>query len=72
MTKERRNQIRTFEGQTVSLALADGTRLDGCQLVSACRHGTRTLWLYENGADQFVALDTVVDLWESSAHGPRR
>jgi hypothetical protein len=65
VTKERRNRIRSFEGQTISLALADGTRLDHCQLISACRHGTKTLWLYENGADRFVALETVVDLWET-------
>jgi hypothetical protein len=56
--------MRSFEGRTISLALADGTRLDECQLVSAGRHGTRTLWIYENGSDRFVALDAVVDLWE--------
>jgi hypothetical protein len=68
VTRERRNRIRSFEGQTVSLALADGTRLDGCQLVSACRHGTRTLWLYGSGEDTFVALDMVVDIWETSVN----
>jgi hypothetical protein len=61
--------MRSFEGRTVSLALADGSRLDDCQLVSAGRHGTGTLWLYENGADRFVALDAVVDLWESAGCG---
>jgi hypothetical protein len=69
MTRERRNRIRSFEGQTVSLALIDGTRLDDCQLVSACRPGTGTLWLYENGSDRFVPVDNVVDLWEASGHG---
>jgi hypothetical protein len=66
---DRRNRIRSLEGLTVSLALADGTRLDHCQLVSACRHGTRTLWLYENGVDRFVPLDMIVDIWETSAPG---
>ncbi|HEY8525255.1 MAG TPA: hypothetical protein VIL48_09840 [Acidimicrobiales bacterium] len=66
-TRERRNRIRSLEGQSVCVALADGTRLDDCQLVSACRHGTRTLWLYANGADRFVALDMIVDIWESAA-----
>jgi hypothetical protein len=65
VTRERRNRFRSFEGRTVSLALVDGTRLDDCQLVSAGRHGTGTLWLYESGADRFVAVDAVVDLWES-------
>jgi hypothetical protein len=64
VTRERRNLMRSFEGRTVSLALADGTRLDDCQLVSAGRHGTGTAWLYENGADRFVALDAILDLWE--------
>jgi hypothetical protein len=72
VTRERRNQFRSFEGRTVSLALVDGTRLDECQLVSAGRHGTGTLWLYGNGADRFVELDAVVDLWESSGHGAVR
>jgi hypothetical protein len=63
VTEDRRKWIRSFEGQTVSVALADGTRLDGCRLVAGCRHGTRTLWLYENGEDRFVPVDTVVDLW---------
>lgn len=65
VTSERRNHIRSFEGRTVSVALTDGTRLDHCQLVSAGRHRTRTLWVFDNGADLFVALDAVVDVWES-------
>jgi hypothetical protein len=72
VTRERRNRYRSFEGRTVSLALVDGTRLDDCQLVSAGRHGTGTLWLYESGADRFVAFDAVVDLWESSGRGAPR
>jgi hypothetical protein len=69
VTRDRRNRFRPFEGRTVSLALIDGTRLDDCQLVSAGRQGTGTLWLYENGADRFVALEAVVDLWEACSRG---
>jgi hypothetical protein len=69
MTRHRQHRIRSFEGQTVSLALIDGTRLDDCQLVSACRSGTETLWIYENGTDHFVPVDNVVDLWGASGHG---
>jgi hypothetical protein len=69
MTRHRKDRIRSFEGQTVSLALIDGTRLDDCQLVSACPSGAATLWLYENGSDRFVPVDNVVDLWGASGHG---
>ena len=53
-----------FEGHRVSIALVDGTRIDDCELISAGRRGEDRLWLYSNGADTFVALDEVADLWE--------
>jgi hypothetical protein len=53
-----------FEGSQVSVSLRDGSRLDDCQLVSAGRTGTTTLWLFSNGDDVFVPQDDVVDLWE--------
>ena len=62
-TKELR-KIQALEGGNVSVALRDGTRIDDCQLISAGRRGTRTLWLY-SGQDVFVLLNDVVDLWES-------
>ena len=45
--------------------LADGSRIDDCQLVSCARRGVETLWLFDNGADRFVALHQVVDVWET-------
>jgi hypothetical protein len=63
-------KAREFEGRNVSIALRDGSRIDDCQLVSAGRRGTNTLWLY-SGIDVFVPLDTVIDLWESSPVGYR-
>ena len=48
----------------MSVALADGSRIDDCKLISAGRHGDDRLWLYSNGADTFVSLDEVADLWE--------
>jgi hypothetical protein len=59
---------RHLEGRRVSVALADGSRIDDCELVSG--HGAHSLWLYSNGADTFVALGHVTDLWEASP--PRR
>jgi hypothetical protein len=49
--------IRCLEGRHVSVALADGSRID----VSACHHGVQSLWLYTNG-DTFVPLVDVTDL----------
>jgi hypothetical protein len=62
--------LRAFEGRQVSLALADGSRLDAVTLVSAGRGRTPTLWLYSAGTDVFVARRDVVDAWEPQP--PRR
>jgi hypothetical protein len=68
----RRNQgttqrLRDLEGRHVSVALADGSRIDDCELVSAGHHRAHSLWLYGNGTDIFVPLDDVTDLWEVMA-----
>jgi hypothetical protein len=55
---------RLLEGRRIGLALADGSRLDDCQLVSAGRNGSPSLWLYANGADTFVTMLDVRDVWE--------
>jgi hypothetical protein len=55
---------RSLEGRQVSLALADGSRIDDCQLVSAGRGHIETLWVFSNGSDTFVPLAAVRDLWE--------
>jgi hypothetical protein len=65
MTRERVNQFRWLEGRRVSLALRDGSRIDDCQLISAGRHGVSSLWLFSNGRDIFVTLDSVVEMWET-------
>jgi len=57
--------LRQWEGRQVSVALADGSRIDDCQLVSAGRCAAGTLWLFTNGADLFVALDDVTAIWEA-------
>jgi hypothetical protein len=61
--------LQLLEGQQVSVALCDGARIDDCQLVSAGRTTTNTLWLFSNGADVFVSLGDVLDVWEAPAAG---
>lgn len=58
--------LADLEGREVSVALDDGSRIDGCQLVSAGRPGVGTLWVFVNGADRFVPLQRVVEVWEAA------
>ncbi len=60
MTAERRRELRRLEGSGISLALADGSRLDDVSLVSA--HGL-TVWIFDSGEDVFVPLADVIDFW---------
>ena len=62
MTVERRRELRRFEGSSVNLALADGSRLDDVNLVSA--RGT-SLWIFACGEDRFVPVTSVIDAWPS-------
>jgi hypothetical protein len=57
--------LRQWEGRQVSVALADGSRIDDCQLVSAGRNAAGTLWLFTNGSDLFVCIDDVTAVWEA-------
>jgi len=64
MTHEVVAQLIYLEGRRVSVAFADGSRLDDCELVSTGHHGASTLWLYANGADVFAAPEQVIEIWE--------
>lgn len=64
MSWKAQQDMRRLEGRAVNLALADGTRIDDASLVSA--RGS-TLWIFRNGADTFVPVGDVVDVWESAA-----
>lgn len=64
MANQRRAQLRLLEGRQVSISLRNGSRIDDCKLVSSGRTWVPHVWLYANGADTFVPLDEVVDLWE--------
>ena len=61
------NFVRVLEGRQVCVALRNGRRIDDCQLVSAGRVSTETLWLFSNGADLFVSIDDVLEVWEAPA-----
>jgi hypothetical protein len=67
MVGKRQSQLAMLEGRQVNVALRDGNRIDNCQLVSAGRCQASSLWLFTNGADTFVALDDVIDIWEAAA-----
>ena len=56
--------LQGLEGRQVSVALRNGNRIDDCQLVSAPRASTATVWLFSNGDDLFVSLADVIDIWE--------
>jgi hypothetical protein len=66
MTWSRIRALRVLEGHAVSLALRGGRRLDDCELVSIGRAPSRTVWIYTNGADAFVPLEDVMDVWEAA------
>ena len=61
--------LHGLEGRQVSVALSDGCRIDDCQLVCAPRARAETLWLFSNGADLFVSVGDVVDVWEVACAG---
>lgn len=66
MTGHQIQRFRALEGRTVGVAVRGGERIDDGQLVSAGRHGVRTMWLCVAGVDTFVPVDDVVDLWEAA------
>jgi hypothetical protein len=68
MSRVQRQQAYGLQGQTVSVALIDGSRIDEAVLVSVGHARARTIWLFSNGDDVFVPAADVVDLWPSTPH----
>jgi hypothetical protein len=56
--------LRELEGREVSLALADGSRLDAVTLVSAGRGRTPTVWIFAQGIDVVLPRRSVIAAWE--------
>ena len=72
MSNENLLHFRPFEGRTISIALADGSRIDDCQLISAGRHGVASLWVFVSGVDTFIPASQVIAVWESGTPVIRR
>jgi hypothetical protein len=70
--EDRLSHLREFEGRHVCVALADGSRIDDCQLVSAGRDRNRSVWLYANGFDVFVPRSDIIAVWEALLRDLRR
>lgn len=60
------SELQAFEGRQVCVALTDGSRLDGCSLVSAGRGKAKTLWLVIDRIDAFLPMTDVVAIWEAA------
>lgn len=61
----RLRDMRRLEGSKVCLALTGGRRIDDCDLISARTDRSGCLWIFSNGADQFVAHREIIDCWEA-------
>jgi hypothetical protein len=59
-------ELRAFEGRQVCVALADGSRIDDCRLVSAGRGTTKTVWLVIDRMDAFLPRIDVLAMWEAA------
>ena len=70
MPAQQKIDLRLIEGRQVNVALRDGTRIDDCNLVSSGRNCVDNLWLCTNGEDVIVALEDVIDVWETDNNRP--
>ncbi|MGH9008972.1 MAG: hypothetical protein ACRDYF_03895 [Acidimicrobiia bacterium] len=62
------HEFRMFEGRQVCVALADGSRIDDCSLVSAGRGRAQTVWVFVNGIDVFIRPADVTAVWEAASY----
>ena len=64
MTPQGREHLKHLEGHRVNVALADGSRIDDCELVSVDRGRQGHVWVHANGGDAFLPLSQISDVWE--------
>lgn len=55
--------LRDAEGQQVTVVLKDGTRFEGCCLVSVGRLWARSLWLINDETDLIICRDEIADIF---------
>ena len=60
--------LRSLQGRRVTMALADGTRIDDCQLISAWHPAKGSVWVFSNGCDTFIPMELVCHVWEVVPH----
>ena len=63
MTTARLHKLTHLEGRHINISLADGSRIDDCQLVLVSPF---KLWVHVNGHDAFVPVKRVTDVWEAA------
>ena len=72
MTPQDRAHLKKLEGHHVSVALADGSRIDDCELVAVSRGRRGHLWVHSNGGDAFVPMSQVSDVSRQYAAGSKQ
>lgn len=65
MTADERWEARKLEGRMVHVALVNGARVDDGALISV---GSRSVWVFVNGGDEFLPVDDVLAVWESQPY----
>jgi hypothetical protein len=63
---EPRTTWHRYQGQRVSIALADGTLINDGLLISAGRRRVQTLWVFTEDADMFIPQANVAEMWLAS------
>jgi hypothetical protein len=66
METDRRAMMLALQGRRVSMALAGGSRIDDCMLISAATRRIDELWVFLNGQDVFVPLAEITEIWEAA------
>ena len=64
------DDLRSYQGRRVSVALADRSCLDDVVLEGVL-DGDQRLWLHVGGMDLFIAVRDVLEVWAANVPAPR-
>ena len=67
--RPRTSRFVAYEGGRVSVALADGSLIDDCELVSVGRGRAETIWVFTGEGDVFIPFAELLDLWPTMSSG---